>query len=250
MHPKLLLSILVLLILSAAGAAFLLRALTMNENTNLKVISFQTSDGVNISADFWSGTNGSAVVLAHMLSRDRGVWGDFPMKLQEKGYTVLNLDLRGHGKSITQNGQAIHYQNFTDADFAKMPLDLAAAKKYLIATGIDPTKVSFIGASIGANAALVAAAQDPQVRSTVLLSPGENYHGVQTFTAAHAYAGRPALIFSSSEDLQSYQPSQQMTHFIGPSAKFVGLTNAGHGTDMFDHDPNLENQIISFLQTP
>lgn len=210
-------------------------------------VTFQTADGVTISANLYPGSNGQAVVLAHMLSRDRNAWGDFPQQLNSQGFSVLNIDLRGHGRSTQQNGQPINFQNFSEHDFNQMPSDLAAAKDYLVKQGLDSKNIHLIGASIGANSALIAAEKDPKTRSVVLLSPGENYHGIQTFAAAKDYSDRPALIISSNEDTQSYQSSKQITSFIGPSAQFISLQNAGHGNDLPRLVPTITSQITQFL---
>lgn len=221
----------------------------MTNSSNLQVVTFQTSDGVIISADLYKGSNGSAVVLGHMLSRDRKVWGNFPLKLLQKGYTILNIDLRGHGQSTIQNGHPINYQDFTEEQYAKMPLDFTAAKKYLLNSGLGINKVYFVGASIGANSALVAASQDQEISAIVLLSPGEDYHGVKTFNAAHKYSGRRAFIASSDQDIQSYQPSQKLSQFIEPSAKLVELQGFAHGTDIFNDNSVIQDQIISFIKS-
>ena len=213
-----------------------------------KVISFQTVDQVTISADFYQGTNESAILLAHMLSRTRSAWGDFPQKLNQAGFTVLNIDLRGHGRSITQNGREINFKNFSEADFNKIPPDLQTAKSYLVSSGIPKNNISIVGASIGANAALIEAAGDHDIRALVLLSPGENYHGVKTYEAAKDYAGRPALIISSSKDTQSFSSSLQLAQFIGNSARFVPIEGAQHGTNILTAYPELKNETLDFLQ--
>ena len=53
-----------------------------------------------------------------------------------------------------------------------------------------PTSIGLAGASIGANLALLDAADDPGVMSVALLSPGIDYRGLRTEAAMKKYAGQ------------------------------------------------------------
>lgn len=217
-------------------------------------VNYVTTDGVKISADYYPGKGDDlgrapVVILVHMLGKDRGSWSDFPGKLQEAGFAVLALDLRGHGKSIEQSGRKISYADFkTEDDWGKIDLDLHSTMDFLPALKVNLDRVYIIGASIGANGALIIAAETPPLRSVVLLSPGENYRGLKSYPAAAEYQGRKALVVSSSEDTQSFEPSKKIVEFIGSSATFVGLSGAGHGTEMLQNQPDLKQRIIDYLQ--
>lgn len=183
-----------------------------------------------------------------MLGTSREVWGDLPTKLQDKGFSVLALDLRGHGRSTQKGSETTNYQDFSDSDWKSLPLDLVAAKKFLRnQLGLE-TRVYLVGASIGANASLILASQDPEIKGIVLLSPGEIYHNLATYEAATSYQDRPALVVSSQEDTQSFEPSQKIASLIGDRAVFMGESNAGHGNKMLTTDPTLVSRIIDFLQ--
>lgn len=80
--------------------------------------------------------------------------------LNQAGYAVLAIDLRGHG----QTGGSIDWPQVDD--------DLPRVWAYLTGRDdVDPARTAIIGASIGANLALRTAANLPQVRGVVLLSP-------------------------------------------------------------------------------
>ncbi len=219
--------------------------------SNAKSVSFPASDGVSIQADWFASTrtNARTVVLVHMLGRDRHSWGVLPDKLRVKDFAVLALDLRGHGQSVAGTVGALNFADFSDNDWSKVRLDLQAALSFLADQKISPAQVSLLGASIGANAALIAAADTPALRSVVLLSPAENYHGLMSYPAASNYKGRRALIIASSEDTPSYPDSQKIAERIGSPANFVGQNKLGHGTEMLATDPSLADQIISYLLT-
>src|SRR6266849_2861657 len=74
-------------------------------------------------------------------------------------------------------------------------------------------------AAIGANGALLFAAEEPRVRCAVLLSPGLDYHGVTT-EAAIAQMKRPVLLVASEEDEYSAQSARRLERLApGPKAK-------------------------------
>ena len=54
--------------------------------------------------------------------------------------------------------------------------------------------IGIAGASIGANLAVLDAADDPGVRSIALLSPGLDYRGLRIEAAMKKYGARPALL--------------------------------------------------------
>src|SRR6266496_4725493 len=96
-------------------------------------------------------TSTDAIILLHMLGRDRNDWNPFASTLSNStnGYAALAIDLRGHGESVNQNGKAISFQSFTPDDFNKMMLDIKAAKKFLVTQkGINPNNIAIVGASI------------------------------------------------------------------------------------------------------
>ena len=65
------------------------------------------------------------VVLLHSLGYDSQWWGELPQMLMDKGYAVLFIDLRGHGKSV-YNSKLVRtsWTGLTNYAFAKYPSDV------------------------------------------------------------------------------------------------------------------------------
>jgi len=209
---------------------------------------FQTSDGIIIAADYYARDSKKGVVLLHMLGRSKSDWRDFAASLNSRGFTVLAIDLRGHGESTRAfDGRALAWSDFNENDFNNMVLDVAAAKKFLAQQGID--SIAFVGASIGANVALNAAAQDSSVRAVALLSPGLNYRGVETRDAMLVYAKskRPAFIAASEDDAASASASRELCALAERGCEIVVFRNAGHGTGMFVVEPSLRVLLLDWL---
>src|SRR5262245_48348448 len=117
------------------------------------------------------GTGGSGVVLAHIADGDSCEWLPFGRQLAAAGYRVLAFDFAGSGVS----GQ------LTGGD--RRDANVAAAAAHL--RGEGATAVVLIGASMGANASLVAATEiGPPVAGVVSLSAPAVYDDLDASASA------------------------------------------------------------------
>ncbi len=215
---------------------------------DLMEVNFKTDDGFVIYGDFYKPTspNGKSIILLHMLRTDKSYWVDFANSLKDKGYYVLAIDLRGHGKSLNKNDQKITWQQFNENDFKNMVLDVKAAKLFLLENGLNEKNIGIIGASIGANTALNYAASDEEIRFVALLSPGLDYRGVKTEEAIKVY-DRPIFIAASKEDEPSASSSLKLYDLAVGKKELKMYENAGHGTWMFSKT-NLKDELISWIE--
>jgi len=247
---------------------------SVNNNSAGQRVSFLTDDKVLIVGTYYSpqmssisssnnstttssSTSTNAIILLHMLGHNRNDWNSFASILSNKGngYTVLSIDLRGHGESTNQNGNIISFQSFTANDFNKMVMDVKAAKQFLMAQkNINPNNIAIVGASIGANVALNYAASDPLIKAVVLLSPGLNYKGVTTSNAIKQYKGLTYIATAGKDPIADNDP-QTLCNEINCDTNHrlqVYQDSNSHGTDMFSNSslqPSLEKLIISWLNT-
>jgi dienelactone hydrolase len=179
------------------------------------------------------------VILLHMLGSDRGVWQSYGFMgtMLQNGYAVLAVDMRGHGDT---GGTA-------DWELARD--DLQRVYQFFIdQPEVDGEQTAVIGASIGANMALVTAVNQPEINTVILLSPGLDYRGVTTEDQIVEYGRRPIMIVASEEDSQSASASQQL-HDSAAGDKAITLYNgAGHGTTMFANEAALPGLILDWLR--
>ena len=219
-------------------------------------LTLTTSDDVKIKGTLYTASGEKAVILLHMLGKDRKTWDGFARELQKASYTVLAIDLRGHGESLEQGNGRINYNSFTDKDFNEMIKDVEAANQYLKEAG-KYNLIALVGASIGANLALKFAANDPDLlterervfeyqRKIILLSPGLEYRGVNIEQDNLIYEG-PLLIVASEDDSYSAQSSKQLAEKSRGKVKLQMYTNAGHGTNMFAAQPELVGFLIDWM---
>ncbi|MCH6553869.1 MAG: alpha/beta fold hydrolase [Acidobacteria bacterium] len=174
-----------------------------------------------------------AVLLVHMLGHSKEDWIPLATRLRQAGYGVLAIDLREQGRTGAPQLLADLRAGF---DF------LRAEKK------VDAARIGIVGASIGANAALNLAAQEPLVRLTALLSPGLNYRGVTTEPALRDYGARPLFLAAAEEDLASAQAVRRLAQVAQGTSVTKLYPGRAHGTDLLTVVPGLEQELLAFLQ--
>lgn len=190
--------------------------------------NFATNDGKNIVYSFYENSDADfGVIVLHMLDRDRNDWNAFAKLLQNVGYSVLAIDLRGHGDSTMD----WRWRSFADTDFKTMMLDVNASIKFF--AGKNVTNTILMGASIGANTALNYGIKDNAVKAIVLLSPGFDYRTVKIYDAAEDNK-KPLLVIASEDDLYSFETAKYVYSKSRSKIKdYQYYKTAGHGTDIF-----------------
>jgi pimeloyl-ACP methyl ester carboxylesterase len=204
-------------------------------------------DNAQLAATFYPPAFGGAksapgVLLLHMLGgcACRKDWDTFAQELQLWGVASLAIDFRGQGESPGP------------ADWVnKAPGDVRAAWDYLVGRPeVDEKNSAILGASIGANLALIVGANTEAVVTVIALSPGSDYYGLEPAPLLKNFelkGQRPVLLIASQEDTYSFQSVRAELKPLSPVITAEYLTNAGHGTEMF-RDPALESLILSWLQ--
>ena len=178
-----------------------------------------------------------AVLLLHMLGGAKEDWENVAADMQAAGFIVLAVDLRGHGETGRAQDWSLARQ-----DVATWLDDLRSRPN------VDAARVGIVGASIGANLALNACADDPACRAVVMLSPGRDYRGVTTEDAMSALGTRPVLLVASEDDDYSAESARVLDGLAQGEHRLELFQNAGHGTRMFNVELELTQLIIDWLK--
>jgi tetratricopeptide (TPR) repeat protein len=157
---------------------------------------------------------------------------------------VLTLDFRGFGESGgTPFGPGPDQQQVINE---KWPGDVDAAFKYLASQpGVDKTRIGASGGSCGVNQATQLARRHPEVKTLVLLSGGVNREAREYLRQS------PWLPVLASASLDDGNAVREMRWIMGwsrhPANKFIEYKAAGHGTDMFAVEKDLEPQMLGWF---
>lgn len=213
-------------------------------------IKLKTADNYEIIGDFYAAKDkkAPAVVLSHMMPATKESWKEFVQKLNQNGFHCLAIDLRGHGES--QDGPE-GFKNFTDIQHQDIINDLEAAVNLFLKTGLPMEKIIVGGASIGANLSLRFQAEHPEIKSSILLSPGLDYKGIETEKLAKKLNFDQAIFLAAGgrNDEYSTETAAKLINLAKSENKiFKIFENAGHGTTMFKEEPSLMNEITEWLK--
>ena len=208
-------------------------------------VTIRTEDGIALAATWYEpGTRSApAVILVHMLHKARRDWDSLGARLAAEGIGALAIDLRGHGESsgTLLEGEA--------PDYSALVRDVAAARRYLASRpDVLQSRVGIVGASIGANLAVLAASADPGVASLALLSSSLDYRGLRIEAAMKKYGARPALLVASDDDAYAVRSAKDLQKAGGGTREVVMLNRAGHGTMMLGHDPDLARRLVDWFR--
>lgn len=216
----------------------------------MEKVYLTTSDGVEIAGDWYEATGSEksqSVLLLHMMPAAKESWKNFAEALAEKSISSLAIDLRGHGEST--NGGTLDYTTFADADHQDSRLDLEAALLWLVERGFEESNIAVVGASIGANLAIRTMAEHERIRVGIALSPGIDYRGVTTNDAVEKLRdGQLALLCASEDDPQSFGAVNELNEINGEQTRRIILSGAGHGTTMFENDPEFMKQCAEWIE--
>jgi alpha-beta hydrolase superfamily lysophospholipase len=212
-------------------------------------IHLTTADGVTIAGDYYEGGSDRAVLLLHMMPATRASWAAFAHVLTEAGFSAFAIDLRGHGEStIGLNGVPLDYKNFLPSDHQASIHDVEAAIQWLVSEK-KMKHLAIVGASIGANLAVVSGAKHHEIESMVLLSPGLDYHGVNAGLAVpDLTASQRLFVLASKDDEYAAASSEELFRTAPVAVKKIEIfQDAGHGTTMLERKPEYLQLLAAWL---
>lgn len=203
-------------------------------------VTLTASDGVSIAGTFYEAPArpAPAVLLVHMLGRSKTDWAAFADRVQGAGFTVLALDLRGHGQS---GGDS--------TAFAAMIDDVRVAMAWLASRpGVRGDAMGTVGVSLGANLAALAGAASPLARAVALVSPSLDYRGLRLDAATmKRLAERHVLLAASTEDPYALRSLKELTLPLATMEQRLSSVR-GHGSTLLDNDPELVRALVDWLQ--
>ena len=191
------------------------------------------------------------VVLLHSLGYSSEWWGTLPEDLLNKGYAVLTIDLRGHGKSVyNAKLTRVSWTKMTNSAFAKYPDDVISVINYVK----NENKRTFfnewaiVGSDIGASTGIIVAnkiAYKP--KTIVILSPIVNAKGLFIPVKLAELNNIDILSVVGEKDPQSIKASAYLKKFAQSTFAEYSSASPATGMIMLKHDQFLSKIICSWI---
>ena len=140
----------------------------------------QTLDGFNIVGNLYETNSNKGIILLHMLNSDKESWHEFALTLQEEGYNVFAIDLRGHGKTSKPKGP-YSIRGFAD--------DVA-----LFLGSLNIGKVNILGLSMGTATGFELAINYPELVKSLIAVNMSAKISVKTFGDKRQFFLRVAIV--------------------------------------------------------
>jgi pimeloyl-ACP methyl ester carboxylesterase len=200
-------------------------------------LHFRAADGTRLVGHRF-GRGSRAVVLAHQYGGDVCEWAPYARRLASLGYTAIAFDFRGFGLSQHRTGEAL----------IRYSADVTAAVK--VARRLGAKHVIVVGASIGGNAVIVAAANTrPLVDGVVSLSGPATFRLDAVTAAKHLKV--PVLYIAGTfdeggiyrrdaETLYDATPGEDKTIEFVPSSE--------HGVQLVSHRGKARGLVEEFIR--
>jgi alpha-beta hydrolase superfamily lysophospholipase len=154
-------------------------------------VEVEASDGLALVGHYYAPQNpggeggARAVLLMHHGGAQKEVWYDLVPVLLDAGYAAVTIDIRSHGETGGKQ------------DWALAEEDVHVWLAWLRAQdGINPDKVSIVGASLGTDLGLRAMADDPQLVTLVGISPLLDAYDVILTAPAVEQIERPLFLIA------------------------------------------------------
>jgi dienelactone hydrolase len=204
---------------------------------------FEAADGTRLSGVVL-GQGRTGVILAHQRWFNLCSWMPFARELTEQGYRVLAFDFRGFGASSAAKGKAGR----------SLDLDVAAGVEYLRRQGVD--RVVLVGASMGATAALMDAANGEAdggagVAAVISISGPSRFYEMDAGLAVKRMRV-PVLFIASSEEGSYSRAARLLYGRAGSRSKrMVIVPGRIHGIGLLEEGanaPQIRELVTTFIE--
>lgn len=211
-------------------------------------IEFVTKDKFILVGDLYLANPITAkplVVALHSFGVNAKSWGTLAEALRVKGYNVLAMDLRGHGRSVYNEKLKLKSRyKFTSADWQKLPDDVLESIQYVKSnySNINTDEIIFIGADIGGSAGILAGQMlNKKPEKFVLISPMLNFKGLYIPIVIANYTSTRFLVLLSKTDKILFN------FYSKPSPVIKVYPLGGPGTQLIKVNPDAVDEIVKFV---
>lgn len=240
-----------LIIIFTTGFSYIKNKISQKNYEEIKYIkkervSFNTEDGVTIVGDFYYNPKSKfAGILIHSLSGNIKAYKKTAEFLAKSGYSILTINLRGHGDSINSIKGLLNWKNFTIEEHQLYIYDIIASSNFLESQGFEINRQFLIGSDIGANLILELLNSKKDIKAGVLLSPLENYLGTNITKYLSKDLSNKIMIIISKNDNISNKTIEIFKNFL-ENPYILEVEGNLHGEKILDLE-GVNDKIRLFL---
>ena len=205
--------------------------------SNRSTVSIRLDDGRTVAALVFEPNQepAAAVILVPMLGRPKDDWQQLAERLVDASIMAVAIDLPG--QSLPADA----------GELAAWHTAITGTVGYLVGRpDVRPYAIGVVGASLGANLAVLAGAADPRIRSLALVSPSLDYRGVRIEAAMKQYGDRPALLMSSLKDPYAARSARELA--ATGSREMQWAETPAHGTALLAREPDLVRSLVEWFR--
>ncbi|REL33955.1 alpha/beta hydrolase [Thalassotalea euphylliae] len=218
-------------------------------------VSITTKDKFTLSADYFEGLPRSdGFLLLHGCQSDRQSLTPIAKLLAEQGHHVLSLDLRGYGKSTTEQyshanikrdtKDIINYQQRMAQLMAYWEEDVLAGYEHLATKLAKENNISILSVGCAARYA-VSTAEQLYVANMALLSPDMDYATKERYKNLRDIA---SFFISSVHHVESYQTAKELFEWNGHDRSTMLLYKGNYaGNQLLRRNKSLAIDIAHWL---
>ena len=215
-------------------------------------LTFPSKDGLMITADWYPVSSSLPVILlCHQNRFSRGEYNETALRLNKFGFNCLALDQRvGDEVNGIINETAIEAKKKNlNPTFVDAEQDIVAAVDYLFEKYQRP--ITILGSSYSASLALKIAAENPNVASIIVFSPGEYFDDIKYISNHIQTLTKPIFATSSREEADGVT---ELLKDINSRIKiqYIPASKGDHGSKVLWPDSQYNQEywiaLMSFLE--
>ncbi len=188
-----------------------------------------------------------AILLVHGASGSQSAWSPYLDSFLDSGWTVVTVDMRGHGKSVRLGDQSSHWCQSWESVKDNMGPDLSHVADFVNERFGDIRLVA-MGGSMGGNSTLLAAAENSAIDAVILLSSGLARPRFELVDVLNQYGPeRPLLVISTEGDRESYEAGRRVAA-LRPQTTLRDIPQScTHAEPLLGEAPDLLPFILRWL---
>jgi uncharacterized protein len=200
-------------------------------------VELTSFDGTPLRGSYFPSKNGAAVIVQHGYGGHRGTVLHIASMLHNHGFSVITMDLRGHGES---GGEIVTFGRDESKDM-QVVFDYLSQR-----SEVNPEKIGIYGWSLGGATVLLHGAMNPDVKAVAADSPFDaiNYENMAEFSDTIWPLPMLLKFFSSIRADVDFETEAPIAHLDAYKTKPLFLMLAGSDTVV---DPKSGDRLLKKL---